>query len=560
MVNVQTEHLDNHTARLTVQIEPDRLNDAMRRAARKLAQKARIPGFRPGKAPFNVVVSMLGYDYVLGEALDKIGSEIYKEALDTSGIEPYGPGNLDEIQEGGQKLIFTFPKQPEVALGSYRDIRLEHEPVEVTDEMVNRAMEDLRQRQAVVEPADRPARLGDQVVLSHVEVALLSDNDEDDDDTEDTEAEASSDATAEATADAGDEAEDLDDDGWYDDDEEDEDEDEDDEDSEQGEILFHEHNYDYILFEDADEERLYPGFAAEIVGAVAGDALEFTLEIPEDYDDSDIAGRTLFCEAHVQQVQSRLLPEWSDDLAKRISEGKFETILELRMDARQSLNETAAALARRDLANQALDKVVEGAALKYPDEFVDEYVDDFVESLKRTLSQQGLTLQSWLTMTHQTEDELRAQYREAAVQRAERALVVGEFVKHERLSVSDDDVDAEIDQLSEKYGGDQAGQFRQFFASDENRMSIHNDLITSRAMDRLAAIARGENPPIEAESPAADSVAATEAATETPPAATLIEAESPTTDSGAATEAALETPPAATPVPETAEQSGEASE
>ena len=138
MLNVQTEHLENHTARITVDVDAEQINQAMRQAARQIAKKARIPGFRPGKAPFNVIVTMFGYEYVLGEALEKIGNDIYREALETSGVEPYAPGNLEKMDEGGQKLTFIVPKQPEVELGDYREVRIEHEPIEVTDEMDGR--------------------------------------------------------------------------------------------------------------------------------------------------------------------------------------------------------------------------------------------------------------------------------------------------------------------------------------------------------------------------------------------------------------------------------------
>jgi trigger factor len=508
MLNVQTEHLENHTARITVDVDAEQINQAMRQAARQIAKKARIPGFRPGKAPFNVIVTMFGYEYVLGEALDKIGNDIYREALEASGVEPYAPGSLENMEEGGQKLVFIVPEQPEVELGDYRAVRIEHEPIEVTDEMLNRAIEKMRQDEALVEEVDRPAKLGDQVRFGHVGVTLLPIEDEESDD-EDEDVDAASE-DSEDTDDAEDDIDIEDEIEAAQRDDDDDLDDEDDEDDDDSEVIFHEHNYEYVLYEDPDQEELFPGFAEEVVDAIAGDELVFQLELPEDYEDKNLAGRTLECEAHVEQVYSRIVPEWTDELASRVSDGKSDTMLDLRINTRKDLDETAKNVADRDVAMKALDKIVERATVKYPEELVQDYITDLVNTLEQNIKQQGLTLKDWYRITGQTEDDLREQYRQAAVARAERALVMSEIVRQEKLTVSAADIDAEIDQMVEVFGsGEQAGQFRQFFSTPQSRLNIQTDLLTNHAMERLAAIAKGENPPIV--DPDAEAAAAPEA-------------------------------------------------
>ncbi len=502
-MKVQIEHLENHKARLTVDVDPDMLNEEMRKIARRLSRKARIPGFRPGKAPFNVIVNMFGFEYVLGETMEQIGDKLYREALESSGIEPYGPGNLEKIEDGGQKIIFTVPKAPTVDLGDYRSIRVEHEEQTVDDAMVDRAMENLRQNQALVEDVNRPAKFGDQVILSHISVARLIDaddaddaDDEDDEDDEDDkgdEAEEALEDAAEATADDSDEDNvDADDDL----DDLDDLDDEDDESEDRREI-FHQHNYTYVLFEGADEEMLFTGFAAELVGAVAGDELEFHLQIPEDDEDKEVAGSTLFCEAHIDKVQARTVPEWTDDLAKRVSEEKFETILELRMDLRHQLEERLVELTKQQIVEEALKKVVEGATFAYPNELIDDYVTGYVKQFEQNVARQGIKLADWLRLTQQTEADMREQYRGMAEERAQRTLALSELVKIEGLGdVSDEAIEAEVARMMEAIAEtEQADQFRQFFNSDYGRSNIANDMVTSRAYEQLMAIAKGENPP-----------------------------------------------------------------
>jgi len=175
MLNIQTEHLENHTARLTVEVDEQRLERAMVRAAREIAKKGRIPGFRPGKAPLNVVMNLYGRDYVLSEALEDLGNDIYREALEQAQIDPYAPGSLENIDQEGRQLTFVVPLRPTVELGDYRAIRETHEVEEVDDQMVSDALENLREEQAELEPVDRPAEMGDRVTFEHIEVVLMSD-------------------------------------------------------------------------------------------------------------------------------------------------------------------------------------------------------------------------------------------------------------------------------------------------------------------------------------------------------------------------------------------------
>jgi len=519
MLNVQTEHLENHTARLTVEVDAERLEQAMRKAAKKIAQKGRIPGFRPGKAPYNIVINLYGREAVLSEALDDFGEAIYRETLDAAQIEPYAMGKLEDVQEEGRKLVFVVPKRPTTELGSYREVRIEHETPEITDEMLDEAMENLRQNQALLEPADRPAKLSDQVTFEHIAVSIVHDDvDEAADDLEaELEAAMAEEADADAVAlevedvegeDDGVEDEDLEDEIEVDDDDED---DYDDLEDEEEETVLHEHDFNRVLRDDKDD--LFPGFSAQIVGLSQGDEKDFVLEVPQDDEfDSRIAGKRLHVELHLGQVQARTVPEWTDDLAKRISEDKIETMLELRVDTRKQMQEMAENQANQTVAMQALDKIVEGATVQYPEELVQDYISDLLMDLENNvLRQQGFTLKDYMRLTGQTMDQIRERYRDSAIKRAQRSLVMAEVVRAEKIDVSAADIDAEIDRIASQIGGEQSSQFRQFLSTPQSRMNIGTELVTSRVMDRLAAIAKGENPPLPADEPEATSESAPEA-------------------------------------------------
>ena len=508
MLNVQTEHLENHTARLTVELEAERVEQAMRQAARRISKKSRIPGFRPGKAPYNVVLNLFGREYVLGEAIDDLGNAAFREALEAADIDPYAPGNLEDVQDNGQKLVFIVPKRPTVDLGDYRALRFEETPTEITDDTVNDAMEHLRQSEALVEPVERPAALGDMVTFSHFEVLALGGEDSAEDaadaDAEEVEEAESADsetpeaAEDEAAVEAEDSTEDAADASAEDAEEVEDTEDFEDADSaawSEADLVLHEHDFDRVLRDDEDD--FFPGFSPEFVGASVGDEIVFTLNIPEDFDNEEIAGRTVRVEGTVKQVALRTVPEWTDELAARVSEGKQETMLELRVDTRRQLEENAAKIARQNLANKMLEAMVENASIHYPAELVDDYLDDLLKDLEQNvLKRQGLTLKDYMRIVQVSEEDLRNTYREQAAKRAANTLVFGQFVVDEGLHIASEDIDAEIERLSALMGGsDQAELFKGFLSTPQSRTSILNDLVSAKATDQLAAIARGENPP-----------------------------------------------------------------
>lgn len=513
MVNVQTEHLENHTARLTVSIEPERLEKAMRQAARRISQKSRIPGFRPGKAPYEIVLNLFGREYVLEEALETLGQEVYLEALRISGIAPYSAGSLEEIRDEGQTLVFVVPKAPTVELGDYQSIRIEEEPVTVTDEQVDRLVEWLRQNAAELEPVDRPAQVGDAVVLEHLVVKVAS------------EAEGTAEKqTAEESTQEEQVAEDAASEAHK-------------EDEHDEAVVEHEHDHQVILFDNEDD--YYPGFTAQIVGMSAGEEKEFTLTIPEDYSDQNVAGKTLHFEVKVSQVNARTVPEWNEELIKKISSGQFETLDEMRADVRKRLEDIRKDEAKRAVFDQALTQLVEGATVQFPEEMIQDTLSDLLEEFEaERLRPEGVTLKDFLTITGRTEDDLRQILRQAAIDRLKATLVLSAFAARENIVVAPEEVEAEIDRQSEMFG-EHAQAFRRLLASDASRGQIISNLFSRYTTDRLVAIARGEvtAAPEEAESEgAAEEIAAevpaetaAEDATDTPAVAEA--AEAPVTES-----------------------------
>jgi trigger factor len=165
-LTIQTTEDDRRQLTVTIEVEESRVQKAMQAKARELSREIQLPGFRPGKAPYDVVVRRIGEDTLRGEAIEDLVQPVFEEALNQAELDPYAQPSLDDIQTKPLVLTFTVPLSPTVTLGAYRDHRQEVEAVAVTDEALQEALEHVQAHHQVIEAVDRPAAEGDVVTLS----------------------------------------------------------------------------------------------------------------------------------------------------------------------------------------------------------------------------------------------------------------------------------------------------------------------------------------------------------------------------------------------------------
>jgi trigger factor len=464
---MRVEHLENHTARLIVDVPEERLNAAMQRAAKRIAAKVNIPGFRKGKAPFGVVVNYVGRQAVMGEALEDLGNEIYRESLQAAALKPYTAGSLEDIKtEPTLQLVFSVPKAPEVDLGDYRQVRHEYTPPVITDEQVQEALESLRERYAEETEVDRPAEMGDLIKVDIRGEAIHQ------------RGQAQPDATAEAqpaemAEKQASEAEAK---------------------REGAETFIEKTDFEILLTADPKREFM-PNFAEQALGVKAGEARTISLSYPADHENPRVAGRTFNITFTVKQVKARRLPELDDEFAKRASDGRAETLADLTARLRADLEADAKREADEAYSDLIFQKIVEGATVRYPEAMVEDYIDDILEELSQNLKQRGLSLAMLKEVQKKDDAALRAEYREAAINRLKRSLVLQALIAAEKISVSAAELDAQIESMLSSVGGmsaEQAETFRRMFRAEANRRDIGLRMVMDRLKERLIAIGRGE--------------------------------------------------------------------
>lgn len=438
-MKIETQPQDNCTVTMIVEVEDERVQPALRTAARKLAKNYRIPGFRPGKAPYETIVRYLGEDAIYSEALEALTQDVYRAALDEAKIDPYAPGSLEDAKLKPMVLTYNVPLKPEVALGDYRALRVDYTAPEVNDAAVTESLEQWRETRAVTEPVDRPAELGDVLVLDVNAFINTGENPSD----------------------------------------------------------FLLADKDVALKLEADADWPMPGFAAQVVGIKAGESKKFDLAFPEDYANDSLRGQLAHLEVNCKEVKSRRLPDWTDDLVKEF--GDYASMDDMRAKVREGLVRQATREKDREYSTQVMDKLLEQTTIKYPPLLLDQELDSMLHDLDHRLKEQRLTLEDYLKIEGKTKDELEAEYRPLADKRLKRSLALGRLIEQEKLSVNDADVEQEIERFTAIFSGNaDAAAIRKSLDTPESRSSMAMEILSNRAVERLVALAKGEEVPLPA--------------------------------------------------------------
>ena len=460
-MNVQTEQLENHMASLTVSVAVDRMDEARKRAAKKIAGEVRIPGFRKGKAPYRVLANHVGEAAILETAVEDLGSALYPDALNESGLEPYGPGTLEEFeQEPEPTFRFTLPLQPVTDLGDYRAVRREYTKPQVADSDVDDALLALQEREALIEESPRPVAAGNRVQAT-VTGTILGEDDG-----------------------AGDGAEDG---------------------AEDGRSFMNEEELTLSL---TPEREPAPGFTEALVGASVDERREFELQYPDDEErHGTLAGKSAAFSVLVRKIEIVTLPELNDAFAARVSanedagsgaEAGPANLLTLRVRTRERLNAEADERATAEYAQEVLTAIIEGANFYWPEALVQDQLEHLLQRMDQDMRQRGLTLEDYIRMTSTTRDELKEQSRDNAIELIKHSLAMAELQSTENTEVSEEALEAEINRNVARFG-EQAAAFRSIYDNPGMRQSLRNELQSRLVMERIASIARGELAEAESE-------------------------------------------------------------
>lgn len=378
-LTTETEELGDSRVRVRVQVPPEAVEAQLSTAAQAIGREMRVPGFRKGKVPPQVVIRQVGREAVLDEAVRQALPEWYEEAVQAAGVTTVGDPKLDlsDLPERGSPLEFSIEVAvvPPAQLGEYKGVEVGRREPKVDAEAVDAQLERTRESLASLEAVERAAGNGDFVVMDFVGSV-------------------------------------------------------DGETFEGGEARGH--------VAELGSGRLIDDFEQQLEGLSAGEQRDVKVKFPDDYPAEHLAGKEAVFAIDVKEVKEKRLPDLDDDFAE--TAGGYDSLAELRKEIEDRLKEADEQAVEGEFREAAVDAVVADAKVEIPHELVHAKSHEMWHRTARRLSQQGVDPNQYLQLSGKSEEELVTEAEPDAEKALKREAVLAAVVVAEGIEVSDEEV------------------------------------------------------------------------------------------------------------------------
>jgi len=422
-MSLQVEKLEKNMAKMTIELPAEEVEKALQEAYIKERKSISLPGFRKGKVPRQMIEKMFGPEIFYEEAVNLMIGKAYPKAYDESEIEIVSQPEIDIVQmEKGKPFIFTaeVAVKPEVTLGEYKGLPVSAMETYVTVEDVEAEINKERER------SGRMISITDRAVQEGDIV-------------------------------------DLDYEGFI----------------------------DGIPFEGGKGENhpltigsnsFIPGFEEQLIGAEVGDELEVEVTFPDEYPAEDLAGKDAIFECMINEINVKELPELDDEFAADVSE--FETLEEYREDVRKTLMTQLEKEAQTQKENEVVELAIKNATMDIPEPMIDVETRQMFKDQARRMQQQGLNMEQYFQYTGLTEEKMLEDLRPMAEKRIKTRLVLEEIAKTEKIEVSDERLEEELQKMADAYQME-IDKIKEFMGEEE-QARLKEDIAVQEAITLLA--------------------------------------------------------------------------
>lgn len=408
------KNLPKSQAELIITVDTEECKPLIEKAAQRMSEQSKIEGFRPGKAPYDIVKARFGEHAILEEAAEDIVKKNFFAAVKENKLETIGQPKIEIVKMAASnpfEFKATVAIVPEIKLGAYKNLGVKKQKTEITDEKAEAVLSDLAKMRSKEILTDKAATAKDKVL---VDMEMTKDS---------------------VAIEGGDTK-----------------------------------NMTVYLA----EKHYIPGFNEELVGVKKGDEKTFSLNFPESHYQKHLAGAKVDFKVKVKDVYEIQPPEINDEFAKTAGQ---KSLADLRALIKKNLEAEAAMKDEEKFEIEVLAKIVETCKFSdIPEVLINEETHRMVHELEHNVEAQGMNFEDYLKSVKKGEKELMLEFVPEAIKRIKIALVVREVGKVENIKADDKEVMEEIAKLMNAYkdNADAQRQISQPDYADYIRTRIEN--------------------------------------------------------------------------------------
>lgn len=424
---MQVTKTENSKSNVTLKVTGDATDLApiKRHVVGHFINQVKVPGFRAGKAPLELVEKHVNQQLLLDEFMEHALNDLFRSAVENQGLKPVGQPDVKLkkfVPYTELEFEATIDVLGEITLSSYKTIKQAKPKIEVTAKDVNDVVESLRARVAERVDVDRPAQNGDEVTVDF----------------------------------AGKD--------------------------EKGVPVGGADGKDYPLM--LGSKTFIPGFEENLVGLKTGEKKDFTVIFPKDYNVAALQSKKVTFSVEVKKVAELIEPKVDDDLAKKV--GPFASLKELKDDIKKQVRSEKQLQVDQNYENELIKKITDKTELEVPDALVDDQLMRMEEQEKQNLAYRGITWQEHLEQEGISEQEHRDRQRGDAAERVKAGLVLSEISIKEGIDVSPEELELRMQILRGQY---QDPAMQEQLNRPENRRDIEARLLTEKTIAKLVGYA-----------------------------------------------------------------------
>ena len=382
--------IENAKVELVCKIEGEQWQKAQEVAFDKLAKRVDIKGFRKGKAPKHLVRQHISQGDVLMFAVDEVVENAFKDAIVEHGVEliDQAESKINSIDETAVEFVFTCPVKPDVTLGQYKDLGYKVEEVNVTDEDVEAELVKIQEEKADLEIKEEgTVENGDTVVIDF-------------------------EGFKDGVAFEGGKGE----------------------------------NYDLVI----GSGSFIPGFEEQLIGMKAEEEKEINVTFPENYHEESLKGAPVTFKVLVHEIKVKVLPELDETLIAELNLEGVKTLEELKELIKKQLTTVRESENLNKANEEVINKVCDSSTVEIPEVMIERELESMIENYGYRMMRQGMTLEMYYQYTGTTKENLKELFRAEAEKSVKRTLVLEEIAKLEKVEVSEEEVEAEIESIAKQ--------------------------------------------------------------------------------------------------------------